>query len=223
MYRLLIFGVAVLDGEASNPTDIVISPDGTTAYVTCSGGGVDVLKTVTNTVSATIVASGASGEAITPDGQTVHLADTAADEVIPITTTTNAVDAPITLSSTIFDPAPLEVVVTPDGSSACVASSNAVWPIDLATATVGSPISASAALTSGGTASSAASGSPSTELCSNPPPGSANLSCAFSPASGSGGTPARRDSRRTSRAWPGARSGSADGRTRGCPATRSSW
>ena len=63
-----------------------------------------------------------------------------------------AVDAAITVSSTTFDPAPLGIVITPDGGSADVASSNAVWPIDLATAIVGTPISAPAALTSGGTA-----------------------------------------------------------------------
>jgi photosystem II stability/assembly factor-like uncharacterized protein len=50
-----------------------------------------------------------------------------------------------------------------------------------------------------------------------------NQGRAFSPASASLGTPVRRDSRRTSRAWPEGRSGSAGGRTRGCPATRSSW
>jgi DNA-binding beta-propeller fold protein YncE len=136
----------------ANPTDIVISPDGSTAYVTCWGGGVDVLKTATNTVSATIAVSGASGEAITPDGQTLYPTDTAADEVKPITTATNAVVVPIALCSTTFDPAPLGIVITPDDSSAYVASSNAVWPIDLAIAIVGSPISASATLTSGGTA-----------------------------------------------------------------------
>ncbi len=131
-------------GTAGTPIDvcktashIAISPDGTTAYITC-GTSVEVLDLATNTVTATIAVT-AGSEALTPNSQTLYVTDAASDQVIPISTSTDTVGTAIAVSSS-----PVGIAVTPDGSRVYVVGSNAtVTPIDTATAAAGTPISVS--------------------------------------------------------------------------------
>lgn len=124
-------------GVGAGPNDVVVSPDGKTAYVANQNptpGTVSVIDTATNNVTATIPAGNQpAGITITPDGKTVYVTDYGSGQVTPINTATNTVGAPITVGNN-----PETIVVSPDGSTAWVANqgSNSVSVIATASNTV---------------------------------------------------------------------------------------
>jgi len=127
----------------SYPSDIVITPDGSTAYVANGGDGLgDGMVTPVNLVTGAVgtpipVGNGPLGIAITPNGATVYVTDWEGDTVTPISTATNTAGTPIPVGDS-----PYEIAITPDGDTAYVANcgSNTVTPISTATNTAGTPI-----------------------------------------------------------------------------------
>jgi YVTN family beta-propeller protein len=92
---------------ATSPTDIILSPDGTTLYVTCWSGVVSVISTATNTVTATVqITTSTAGNywlksALTPDGLYLYVPNQNAQSVVMVSTQTNTiVGNPITLGQT---------------------------------------------------------------------------------------------------------------------------
>ena len=117
------------------PAAIVVTPDGRTVYVG-NTGSVTPIDARTRTAGAPIPVIGAEDIALTPDGATAYVTGTLSDStgstsgrVTPIDTATNKAGAPIAVGS-----APAGIAITPNGKTAYVAESGAVWPIDLATA-----------------------------------------------------------------------------------------
>ncbi len=123
----------------SEPGDLAITPDGSTAYVSgINSNVVTPIDIATNTVGNPItVGSQPEGIAITPDGSTAYVAVSGTDQVIPINLATNTAGTPIQLEIS-----PVAIAITPNGATAYVVSSNddSVTPIDMATATAGSAI-----------------------------------------------------------------------------------
>jgi YVTN family beta-propeller protein len=104
-----------------------------TAYVASyeNPGKVYPLDTATNTVGTAIpVGSSPWSIAITPDGATAYVANSASNNVTPIDTSTNTPETPIAVGS-----GPQSIAITPDGTTAYVGNSgtNTVTPIDLTT------------------------------------------------------------------------------------------
>jgi len=141
-------------GVGINPEQVVVTPDGSTVYVTNNGrfvssgephvgDSVSVISTATNTVTSTIqVGRHPSGLAITPDGSTVYVTNFDDYTVSVISTATNTVIATIPVGGQ-----PYRVVVTADGSRALVANRNTEYDrpanlsvIDTATNTVVSTV-----------------------------------------------------------------------------------
>jgi DNA-binding beta-propeller fold protein YncE len=133
------------------PGLIAMAPDGRTAYVTSDESIVVPIDTATGTPGAPIrvgvtgpgLHDQPDGNAITPDGRTVYVANTwentgrpasAPGTVTPIATATNTPGAPIEVGSQ-----PWAFAITPDGRTAYVASwqSGTVTPIATATNTAG--------------------------------------------------------------------------------------
>jgi YVTN family beta-propeller protein len=106
------------------PEGVVISPTGKSVYVTtgvCSTspcvGGVEMIDTTTNTVTATIPMTRApggavAGIAISPDGTRVYVGAADGNELFAIDTATNSIAATITTSNT----ATVDLAISPDGS-----------------------------------------------------------------------------------------------------------
>jgi YVTN family beta-propeller protein len=116
---------------------VAVSPDGRSVYVP-SSGGVSVIGTATNTVTATIpisIGGGPGGVAVSPDGRSVYVANGFPASVSVISTATDTVTATIGISN---GSAPAGVAVTPNGRSVYVANSGAgnVSVIETATNTV---------------------------------------------------------------------------------------
>lgn len=119
------------------PTYIVLSPDGSTLYVTTvAASTVYVVNTSTFTVTATFDTqqSGVYGAAISPDGKTLYLNNFGADTVSVVNTASNTVTANIAMGLC----SPDGIAVSPDGAHAYVAcaNGNTVDVIDAASATV---------------------------------------------------------------------------------------
>lgn len=126
----------------SFPSGIVISPDGTTAYVDNGGSGsngkVTPVDLATGAAGTPIpVGTGPLDIAITPNGATLYVTDWGDGKVVPISTATNTAGPAIPVGNSPFD-----IAITPDGATAYVANcgSNTVTPINLATNTPGTPI-----------------------------------------------------------------------------------
>jgi YVTN family beta-propeller protein len=121
-----------LPSTAQNPESIAISPDGTRAYVPfffnhgfgAFGGGLAVIDTATNTVSATSIPLGfqivPEGIAITPDGARAYVTESQNDTVLVVDLAAGAV----TGSPIAVGPNPEGIAITPDGSRAIVVNSN---------------------------------------------------------------------------------------------------
>jgi DNA-binding beta-propeller fold protein YncE len=128
------------------PGQIVITPDGKTAYVT-TRSGVTPISTATGTPGRTITpgktfATGlgfAGGNiAVTPDGKTVYLA--LGYDVVPISTATGRPGKPIPVGPSAFLSSG-QIAITPDGKTAYFVNYNdSVTPISTATGTPGKPI-----------------------------------------------------------------------------------
>ena len=120
--------------------DVVITPDGKTAYVAVSDiDKVLPLDIATNTLGTAItVGDQPQNLAITPDGKTVYVSNSTDNNVTPIAVATNTPGTAIPTGGT----SPRGIAVTSDGKTAYVANllSNNVTPIDVATNTAGTPI-----------------------------------------------------------------------------------
>ncbi len=118
-----------------NAANIVIAPNGRTAYVTTLRSVVPI-DLATNTAEDPIAAPGALEIAITPDGRIAFVTTGGYDTVIPIDLTTNTVEPPIDLhgnGSGVAD----NIAIAPNGHTGYVTTGPArtVVPIDLATNT----------------------------------------------------------------------------------------
>jgi YVTN family beta-propeller protein len=131
------------------PRAVAITPDGSTAYVAeDQDDAVVPIDLATNTAGTPIsVGIDPVAIAITPDGSSAYVANLGGT-VVPIDLTTDTPGTPITVAGE-----PTALAIAPDGLSAYVASSGtisfgppltfgsgSVTPIDLATNTLGSPI-----------------------------------------------------------------------------------
>jgi YVTN family beta-propeller protein len=115
----------------SGPDGIIITPDGTKAYVASWIGTVSVINTSTNTVSATIpVGNGAYGIDVSPDGTMVYVSNSSSHSVSVINTASDTVSATVTVGN-----GPRGVSVSPDGSVVYVANygTNTISVINTAT------------------------------------------------------------------------------------------
>jgi gliding motility-associated-like protein len=97
----------------SEPSWIMISPDGKTIYVgDYNIGSVSVINTATNTITGTItVGTFPWGMAISPDGSTLYVANGNSYAISVINTSSNTVTATIPLTS-----APTGIALSPDGT-----------------------------------------------------------------------------------------------------------
>ena len=123
---------------ASNPLQVALTPDGSTALVTSFDQALTFIDTATNRVSATLdlVNYTPSGIAISPDGKLAYLTnyDDAAPFLVIVDIAARKVTSTIRLPY-IF---PRTVVLTPDGSQAWVNyyTGGIVSVVDLLTGTV---------------------------------------------------------------------------------------
>jgi DNA-binding beta-propeller fold protein YncE len=129
-----LHGTAALG--VSSSTSVVITPDGTTAYV--SDGGlahdVNVVNTVTETLGTPIVAgSDPFFLAISPDGSTVYVVNDGDDTIQAISTATNTISSAVTPGSATGN---FVVAVSPDGKNVYVtgATDVAIMSADLSDA-----------------------------------------------------------------------------------------
>jgi YVTN family beta-propeller protein len=100
------------------PTDIVMAPNGKTLYVINADGTVEPVSTATNTPGASItIGTNATAGAITPNGQTLYVADSVANTVTPINTATGMLGTPIPVAQQ-----PDGIAITPNGKTAYVAA-----------------------------------------------------------------------------------------------------
>jgi DNA-binding beta-propeller fold protein YncE len=126
------------------PDDIVIAPNGSTAYVVVPADGSLVpINLATNKVGSPIQVGGSPDLlAIAPNGATAYITDPKADRVTPINLTTDIPEKPIVVSAE-----PYAIAITPNGATAYVtdgagpaAGEGWVTPINLITRTVDPPI-----------------------------------------------------------------------------------
>ena len=117
---------------------IAFTPDGKTAYVSCSTigpGRVIPVNTATGQLGKPVqVSAGGREIAITPDGKTAYVLGE--DAVTPINTATNTAGRPIPLRAN----ATAMIAISPDGKTAYVGTTGTVIPISTATNTPGQPI-----------------------------------------------------------------------------------
>jgi DNA-binding beta-propeller fold protein YncE len=135
---------SLVTGAAGQPIQLgrgvqqmVITPDGTTAYLTYSSGAVRPVSLAAGTVGKPILhVPGISVPAITPDGRTVYIPYFRQDKVIPISTATNTPGKPIPVRR------PVTVAFSGDGRTAFVTGLGMVTPVSTATNTPGRTFSA---------------------------------------------------------------------------------
>ncbi|WP_329274334.1 beta-N-acetylglucosaminidase domain-containing protein [Streptomyces sp. NBC_01451] len=123
----------------NNPGEVVVSPDGRTAYAANQGSDtVSVIDVAAAKVTATVaVGDVPAGLALTPDGRTLWVADYSDDAVQPIDLATETAGAKITVGD-----GPENMAITPDGTTLYVANihDSTVSPVDIATGRAGTPI-----------------------------------------------------------------------------------
>jgi YVTN family beta-propeller protein len=123
------------------PSDVALSPDGSTIYVACEGhepgdGTVAVVNAATKAVTATIAVGGQAFDvAVSPDGATAYVTNFPNNSVSVINTATNTVTGNIDVSN-----GPFGVAFSHDGTTAYVTTpgqaGHTVAVIDTATRTV---------------------------------------------------------------------------------------
>ena len=114
--------------------NIKILPSSSNAYIACGDGTVNVINTITNTVTASIIVGNTPiGLSVTPDGSKVYVANYVSGTVSVINTATNTVITTINVGNH-----PEGVGVSPDGTKVYVANtgSNTISIINTATNTV---------------------------------------------------------------------------------------
>lgn len=108
------------------------------AYVANLGGGVSVIDTATNTVTATVLVGigiGPQGVAITPNGAFAYVANSTSNDVSVIDTATNTVVATVPVGI-----GPLGVAIAPSGAFAYVTAFDfCAGSVSVIDTTVGSP------------------------------------------------------------------------------------
>ncbi len=118
-------------------TSVVVAPNDKFAYV-LTAQDVIPIRVATNTGLRPILVPSDSGIVFSPDGRTAYALSQGLGELIPISTTTNAVGKPIHLGGT-----PFSVVSVPGSGLAYVLNlEHFIVPVDLTTRTVGRPIEA---------------------------------------------------------------------------------
>jgi YVTN family beta-propeller protein len=123
----------------SSSTSVVLTPDGTTAYVSDGGAAhdVNVVNTVTHTLGTPIVAgSDPFSLAISPDGSTVYVVNAGDDTLQAISTATNTIGSAITPGGVLATDV---VRMSADGNFVYVSGGNgviAVLPADLSQSVV---------------------------------------------------------------------------------------
>jgi YVTN family beta-propeller protein len=124
------------DPQLNGPLGIAIAPDGSTAYVTNSGGNtVRPINLNTNPPSfeaAIKVGSGPAAIAITPNGDTAYVTNFNSNTVSPINLQSKRAGAPIAVGS-----GPWSIAVSPSGGFVCVSNSEATSVSVINTATRG--------------------------------------------------------------------------------------
>jgi YVTN family beta-propeller protein len=123
--------------------DIEMGPDGRTAYAVSSLADTVVPVDLADaTVGAAIPVTCATQMAIVPGRGKAYVTQSCSNTVTPLDLSTNTAGTPIEVGS-----APFGVAITPDGSTAYVAtggglvgSTNALVPIDVSSDTTGTPI-----------------------------------------------------------------------------------
>lgn len=124
-------------------TSIAFTPDGKAAYV-AAGNEVDVIE-VGSVVKKIPLGSAATGVAVSPDGSRVYVTSAAGNTVNTISTATNEiVGTPIVVSGE-----PGEISLTASGTTAYVATTGGITPVDLTTRRAGTTIARPGAGTSG--------------------------------------------------------------------------
>ena len=93
----------------SFPASVVVSPDGTRAYVGNLTETVSVIDTASNAVVATVGGGGSGAIAISPDGKSLYVSNPTS--VLVVSTATNSVVATIAVANP-----PLAAAITPDGA-----------------------------------------------------------------------------------------------------------
>ena len=121
---------------------IAVTPNGATAYVT-DADGVTPINTATNTAGTPIpISGGAAGIAITPNGTTAYVGVDGG--LVPIDLATNTPGTMISDPDLSVGPyATQAIAITPDGDTAYVSTGgpcDCMTPINLATNTIGTPI-----------------------------------------------------------------------------------
>jgi DNA-binding beta-propeller fold protein YncE len=137
----------------NTPTAIAITPDGKTAYVTDnSGDTVTPINLATGTPGTPIhVGNGPSSIAIAPDGRTAYVTGNDDGTVTPISLPADSPGTPITVGNPTmpFVGSAYAIAIAPDGRTAYVLNNadepahnflGTVTPINLATGTLGTPI-----------------------------------------------------------------------------------
>ncbi|WP_055532107.1 beta-N-acetylglucosaminidase domain-containing protein, partial [Streptomyces graminilatus] len=122
-----------------NPGEIVVSPDGRTAYAANQGSDtVSVIDVAAAKVTATVpVGDVPAGLALAPDGRILWVADYSDGAVQPIDLATNTPGAKIAVGD-----GPENMAITPDGTTLYVANihDNTVSPVNLTTGRAGAAI-----------------------------------------------------------------------------------
>jgi YVTN family beta-propeller protein len=132
----VVTNIALLNLQGSYPTEIAISPDGSTAYVTFYNwahvnwpSGVQVIATSSNTVVNTInVPDEPASARVSPDGRWLYVTQYGLTSVAVIDTSTQSVTNTIPVQ---FSPS--DVAFTPNGGFAYVVDSAGVSVINTAT------------------------------------------------------------------------------------------
>lgn len=126
----------------TGPVQVTAHPAGSHVYVgNTSAGSVSTVSVATNTVTSTVggISAPFGGIAVAPDGSKAYVTNPAAGTVTLLDLTNPAV--PVNSGSIgSVGTNPIGVTFTPDGTKAYVAASGQVYPIDVATDTVGTAI-----------------------------------------------------------------------------------
>lgn len=133
-------GSIISFGSLYSLTDIAITPNGQSAYITTSGLAIYQLNIPTLTIGTPININFAPDQiAITPDGKTIYVTCPNGGNTIVL-----SIDIATQLVTAVINTAPRQpfaIAITPDSGTAYVTTSGgATLPISLATRTVGDPI-----------------------------------------------------------------------------------
>jgi YVTN family beta-propeller protein len=123
----------------TNPSRVVVTPDGATAYVLGTDGNVTPVNTSTNTAGPAIfAATGASDIAISPDGNKVFVGNGSFNTIKVISTTSNTVTDTFTGDS--MSDTPDRLAVSPDGTKLYIANRGVSPYLTIRNSTTGAQI-----------------------------------------------------------------------------------